>query len=329
MRLLPGTMLSGRTVIGAGSVIGPDTQLVDTIVGERRGRAPDRRPRLGDRRRRHRRPVRVAAARHPPRRRRARRHVRRDEELRDRRGRQGAAPRLRRRRRDRRPAPTSAPAPSPPTTTASEKHRTKVGADARIGSNTVLVAPVEVGEGAYTGAGCGRQPRRARRARSRKGVPARIEEGWVANARGLTAGERTTGGGGRELMELVSKKKLMLFAGPGNHELSEEIAESLEGAARRREAQHLRERRALLPLRREHPRRRRVRRPEPLRADQRPHHGAAAHDRRRQARVGAGASPRCARSTGTPARTGRPRVASRSPPGCSPTCSPSRAPTAS
>ena len=33
------------------------------------------------------------------------------------------------------------------------KHRTVIGADARISSNTVLVAPVEVGDGAYTGAG--------------------------------------------------------------------------------------------------------------------------------------------------------------------------------
>ena len=33
------------------------------------------------------------------------------------------------------------------------KHRTKVGRDARIGSNNVLVAPVEIGDDAYTGAG--------------------------------------------------------------------------------------------------------------------------------------------------------------------------------
>jgi bifunctional UDP-N-acetylglucosamine pyrophosphorylase/glucosamine-1-phosphate N-acetyltransferase len=33
------------------------------------------------------------------------------------------------------------------------KHRTKVGKDARIGVDTALVAPVEVGDGAYTGAG--------------------------------------------------------------------------------------------------------------------------------------------------------------------------------
>ncbi len=32
------------------------------------------------------------------------------------------------------------------------KHRTTIGADARIGSNTTLVAPVTVGDGAYTGA---------------------------------------------------------------------------------------------------------------------------------------------------------------------------------
>jgi bifunctional UDP-N-acetylglucosamine pyrophosphorylase/glucosamine-1-phosphate N-acetyltransferase len=53
-----------------------------------------------------------------------------------------------------------------------------VGADARIGSNTVLVAPVEVGEGAYTGAGAvvtSDVPPRA----LAKGVPAQIEEGWA------------------------------------------------------------------------------------------------------------------------------------------------------
>jgi bifunctional UDP-N-acetylglucosamine pyrophosphorylase/glucosamine-1-phosphate N-acetyltransferase len=35
VRLLPGTILEGRTSIGAGSVVGPDSHLVDTIVGER------------------------------------------------------------------------------------------------------------------------------------------------------------------------------------------------------------------------------------------------------------------------------------------------------
>jgi bifunctional UDP-N-acetylglucosamine pyrophosphorylase/glucosamine-1-phosphate N-acetyltransferase len=35
VRLLPGTILEGRTSIGAGSVVGPDSHLVDAIVGER------------------------------------------------------------------------------------------------------------------------------------------------------------------------------------------------------------------------------------------------------------------------------------------------------
>lgn len=33
VRLLPGTMLEGRTVVGTGSVIGPDTRIVDSVVG--------------------------------------------------------------------------------------------------------------------------------------------------------------------------------------------------------------------------------------------------------------------------------------------------------
>ena len=35
VRLLPGTILEGRTVIGGGSVIGPDARLTDVVVGER------------------------------------------------------------------------------------------------------------------------------------------------------------------------------------------------------------------------------------------------------------------------------------------------------
>ena len=33
------------------------------------------------------------------------------------------------------------------------KHRTRIGDDARVGSDTMLVAPVKVGKGAVTGAG--------------------------------------------------------------------------------------------------------------------------------------------------------------------------------
>ena len=50
-------------------------------------------------------------------------------------------------------ARTSAPASSPATTTASRKHPTAIGAGAFIGSDTQLVAPVTVGDGAYVAAG--------------------------------------------------------------------------------------------------------------------------------------------------------------------------------
>jgi bifunctional UDP-N-acetylglucosamine pyrophosphorylase / glucosamine-1-phosphate N-acetyltransferase len=33
VRLLPGTMLEGRTVIGSGSIVGPDARIVDSVVG--------------------------------------------------------------------------------------------------------------------------------------------------------------------------------------------------------------------------------------------------------------------------------------------------------
>ncbi len=35
VRLLPGTILQGRTTIAAGAIVGPDSHLVDTVVGER------------------------------------------------------------------------------------------------------------------------------------------------------------------------------------------------------------------------------------------------------------------------------------------------------
>jgi bifunctional UDP-N-acetylglucosamine pyrophosphorylase/glucosamine-1-phosphate N-acetyltransferase len=60
-----------------------------------------------------------------------------------------------------------------------QKHRTVVGEDARIGSNTVLVAPVEVGDGSYTGAGAVVTDDVPPGSLAR-GVPARVEEGWVA-----------------------------------------------------------------------------------------------------------------------------------------------------
>jgi bifunctional UDP-N-acetylglucosamine pyrophosphorylase/glucosamine-1-phosphate N-acetyltransferase len=60
------------------------------------------------------------------------------------------------------------------------KHRTKIGADVKIGSNTVLVAPVEVGDGATTGAGAVVNRDVPPNALA-KGVPAKIEEDWATD----------------------------------------------------------------------------------------------------------------------------------------------------
>jgi bifunctional UDP-N-acetylglucosamine pyrophosphorylase/glucosamine-1-phosphate N-acetyltransferase len=58
------------------------------------------------------------------------------------------------------------------------KHPSKIGADARIGSNTVLVAPVEVGDGAYTGAGSVVN-RAVPPGSLARGVPARVDDEWA------------------------------------------------------------------------------------------------------------------------------------------------------
>jgi len=58
------------------------------------------------------------------------------------------------------------------------KHRTEIGADARIGSNTVLRAPVRIGDGAYTAAGSVVTHDVPPGALA-KGVPAEIDEGWA------------------------------------------------------------------------------------------------------------------------------------------------------
>jgi bifunctional UDP-N-acetylglucosamine pyrophosphorylase/glucosamine-1-phosphate N-acetyltransferase len=65
-------------------------------------------------------------------------------------------------------------APSRQTTTAPPKHR-RGQRRRKIGSNTVLVAPVGVGGGAYTGASSGATTCR----RDLAAVPARVHEGWV------------------------------------------------------------------------------------------------------------------------------------------------------
>ena len=72
-----------------------------------------------------------------------------------------------------RAAPISAPARSPAITTAFNKLRTMIGEGAFIGSNTALVAPVTVGDGAYRRDRQRRHPRCAGRRADDRAAPGR------------------------------------------------------------------------------------------------------------------------------------------------------------
>ena len=150
----PGVYLEGRTAIGSGCVINSGVRIVDSriddgvvinnfcviseshVVARRAGRSVRPHPAAVGRRRGC-----------------ARRQLRRAEEDDARAGdrrpttsRTSATRRLARRS-------TSAPARSPATTTASHKHPTVIEDGAFIGSDSQLIAPVRVGEGAYVAAG--------------------------------------------------------------------------------------------------------------------------------------------------------------------------------
>ncbi|MFI5053069.1 MAG: bifunctional UDP-N-acetylglucosamine diphosphorylase/glucosamine-1-phosphate N-acetyltransferase GlmU [Acidimicrobiia bacterium] len=184
--LLPGTMLQGATVVGTGSVLGPDTQLVDTVVGQRSNvrQSVARDSVIGD-------DVTVGpyASLRAGTRLAAGVHVGTFVEIKNSELGEGAKAGHQAYIGD---ADIGAGANiGAGTITANfdgrRKHHTKVGKDARIGSNTVLVAPVKVGDGAYTGAGAvviGDVPPGA----LAKGVPAKVQEGWAA--------EREDGGSG-------------------------------------------------------------------------------------------------------------------------------------
>ncbi len=218
-------MLSGRTVVGAGSVIGPDCQLVDTVVGDgavvRQTVARD----VGDRRRRDRRALRVAAAGHPasPR---ARTSAR---SWRSRTRRSARAPRCRTSPTSATPrsgpGPTSVPATSPPTTTASKApHRSSAPTAHRL----------EHGAG-RAGRG-GRRRLHRRRVRSSpatclpgalaKGVPASIEEGWVAKREDACERRRRAAEGRADGTGLQEEAHALRRA--GQRGALEEIAECLK-----------------------------------------------------------------------------------------------------
>ncbi len=177
-RLQPGTILEGRTVVGAGAVIGPDSHLVDTIVGERTvvRQSVAAEAEIGD-------DVTVGPFAHlrPGTRIAPRAHIGNFVEIKNSEIGEGAkVPHL----SYVGDADVGEGANiGAGTITANydgrEKHRTKIGRRARIGSNTVLVAPVEVGDEAYTAAGTV-VTRDVPPGALAKGVPAEIDEGWAA-----------------------------------------------------------------------------------------------------------------------------------------------------
>ena len=63
------------------------------------------------------------------------------------------------------------------------KHRTKIGSHVRTSSNTVFVAPVEVGDGAYTGAGAVVRKNVPAGALALSVAPQRNTEGWTLEKR--------------------------------------------------------------------------------------------------------------------------------------------------
>jgi bifunctional UDP-N-acetylglucosamine pyrophosphorylase/glucosamine-1-phosphate N-acetyltransferase len=178
VRILPNTILEGRTVVGAGSTVGPDTRLIDTIVGDEAvvQNTVARESEIGDR-----------ATVGPYASLRAGTHIAADAhvgtfvETKNAEIAEGAKVPHLAYIGDAEIGPRANIGAG--TITANydgkDKHRTVVGADARIGSNTVLVAPVEVGDGAYTGAGAVVTSDVPPGALAR-GVPARVEEGWAA-----------------------------------------------------------------------------------------------------------------------------------------------------
>jgi len=190
VQLLPGTILEGRTVVGAGSVLGPDTHLVDTIVGEGAivRQTVARESEIGDGA-----TVGPYASLRAGTRLATGAHVGTFVEIKNSEIGEGAkVPHLAYvGDADIGPGANIGAGTITANYDGKRKHRTKVGADARTGSNTVLVAPVEIGDGAYTGAGSV-VTRDVPAGALAKGVPATIEEGWVAKREDATSRNATS-----------------------------------------------------------------------------------------------------------------------------------------
>ena len=148
----PGVTLRGETSIGAGCELGPQTTITDSTLGDGAKAVHSFLTEADGRGRRLARPVRLPAARRPHRRGRQDRHLRRGQELRHRRRREGPASLLPGRRgcgreQQHRGRQHHRQLRRP------RKHRTTIGDGVKTGVDTSFIAPVSVGDGAYTGAG--------------------------------------------------------------------------------------------------------------------------------------------------------------------------------
>ena len=107
-----------------------------------------------------------------------------------------------------------------------DKHKTRIGDGVHTSIHTSLVAPVELGDGSETGAGAV-VTHDVPPGRLVKGVPARDSRAaGRSRARMRTTSRRPAGARG-SLMEVVTKKNLILVAGRGHPELSIEVAQHL------------------------------------------------------------------------------------------------------
>jgi bifunctional UDP-N-acetylglucosamine pyrophosphorylase/glucosamine-1-phosphate N-acetyltransferase len=177
VRLLPGTILEGRTTIARGAVIGPDTRLVDTVVHERavvqqtvaRESVIGEGCTVGPF-------VSLRAGTHLA----ADAHVGTFVETKNADIGEGAKVPHLAYMGDVEIGPRANVGAGTITANYDGKHKhpSKIGAGARIGSNTVLVAPVEVGDGAYTGAGSVVN-RAVPPGSLARGVPARVDDEWA------------------------------------------------------------------------------------------------------------------------------------------------------